>query len=111
MYQGRGHCHNSSGQNAQRIWRLRKVETIIQGKYKNVRGATVKVVSPNGKLTVINRPLSKLYPVEVRDRCPKAVTDINLEKAVESVGLKEHGCPKRVTALDADALRRMRASL
>ena len=103
MYQGRGHCHNSSRQNAQRIWRLRKVETIIPG-------ATVKVVSPNGKLTVINRPLSKLYPVEVRDRCPKVVTDINLEKAVESVGSKEHGRPKRAAALDADALRRMRGS-
>ena len=64
------------------FWRLGKVETIIQGKDKNVRGATVKTVSPNGKLTVINRPLSKLYPVEVRDRCPKVVTDINLEKVV-----------------------------
>ena len=61
MYQGRGHCHNSSTQNAQRFWRLGKVETIIQGKDKNVRGATIKVVSPNGKLTVINRPLSRLY--------------------------------------------------
>ena len=65
-----------------RFWRLGKVETIIQGKDKNVRGATVKVVSPNGKLTVINRLLSKLYPVEVRDRCPKVVTDNNLEKVV-----------------------------
>ena len=93
------------------FWRLGKVETIIQSKDKNVRGATIKVVSPNGKLTVINRPLSKLYPVEVRDRCPKVVTDINLEKVVESVGSQEHGHPKRVAALDADALRRMRDSL
>ena len=95
------------------FWRLGKVETIIQGKDKHVRGAsaTVKVVSPNGKSTVINRPLSKFYPVEVRDRCPKVVTDINLEKVVESVGSKEHGRPKRATALDTDALRRMRDSL
>ena len=93
------------------FWRLGKVETIIQSKDKNVQGATIKVVSPNGKLTVINRPLSKLYPVEVRDRCPKVVTDINLEKVVESVGSQEHGRPKRAAALDADALRRMRDSL
>ena len=72
----------------------------------------MKVVLPNGKLTVINRLLSKLHPVEVRDRCPKVVTDINLEKAVESVGSKQHGRPKRAAAaLDADALRRMRDSL
>ena len=93
------------------FWRLGKVETIIQGEDKNVRGATVKVVSPNGKSIVINRPLSKLYPVEVRDRCPKVVTDINLEKVVESVRSKEHGRPKRASALDAGALRRMRDSL
>ena len=93
------------------FWRLGKVETIIQGKDKNVRSATVKVVSPNEKLTIINRPLSKLYPVEVRDRCPKVVTDINSEKLVENVGSKQHGRPKRAAALDADALRRMRDSL
>ena len=93
------------------FWRLGKVETIIQGKDKNVQGATVKVVSRNGKLTVMNRPLSKLYPVEVRDECPKVVTDFNLEKVVESVGSKKHGRPKCAAALDADALRRMRYSL
>ena len=94
-----------------RFWRVGKVGMIIQGKDKNIWGATVKVLSPNGKLTVINRPLSKLYLVEVRDRCPKVVTDINLEKVVESVESKEHGRPKRATALDADAIRRMRDSL
>ena len=64
MYQGRGHCHNSSRQNTQRILDTWKVETLIQSKDKTIRGATVKVVSPNGKLTIINRPLSKLYPVQ-----------------------------------------------
>ena len=91
------------------FWRLGKVETLIQGKdFKNVRGATVKVVSPNGKLTIIDQALSKLYPVEVRDRCPKVVTDINSEKVVENVESKEHGRPKRAATLDADASRRMR---
>ena len=90
------------------FWRLGKVETLIQRKDKNVRSATVKVVLPNGKLTVINRPLSKLYPVEVRDRCPKVVTDIYSEKVVENIESKQHGRPKRAAACDADALRRMR---
>ena len=67
------------------FWRLGKVETIIQSKDKNIWGAMVKVVLPNRKLTVINQPLSKLYPVEVRGRCPKVVTDINSEKLVENV--------------------------
>ena len=90
------------------FWRLGKAETLIQSKDKNIRGATVKVVSPNGKLTIINRPLSKLYPVEVRDRCPKVVTDINSEKVVENVESEERERPKRAAALDADVLRRMR---
>ena len=93
------------------FWRLGNVETLFQGKDKNVRGATVKAASPNGKLTTINRPLSKLYPVEVRDRCPKVVTDIISENVVENVKSEEHGRPKRAAALDADALRRTRDSL
>ena len=91
--------------------RLGKVEMLIQSKDKNIGGATLKVVSPNGKLTIINRSLSKLYPVEVRDKCPKGVTDINSEKVVENVESKEHGHPKCAATLDADALRRMRDSL
>ena len=90
------------------FWRLGKVETLIQSKDKNIRGATVKVVSANGKLTIVNRPLSKLYPVEVRGRCPKAVTDINSEKSLENVKSKEHGRPKRAATHDVDPLRRSR---
>ena len=93
------------------FWRLGKVETLIQSKDKSILGATVKVVSPNRKLTIKNRPLSKLYPVEVRDRCPNVVTNINSEKGVENVESKEHGRPKRAAALHADALRRMRVLL
>ena len=87
---------------------LEKLKRLFKVKINNIRGSTVKVVSPNGKLTIKNRLLSGLYPVEVRDRYPKVVTDINSEKAVENVGSKEHGRSKRAAALDADALCRMR---
>ena len=108
MYQGRGIVTIHQDKMSRGFWRLGKVEMVIQGKDKNIQGATVKVASPDGKLTIINRLLSKLYPVEVRDSCPKVVTDINSEKVVANVESKQHGCPKRAATLDADELRYMR---
>ena len=50
------------------FWHLGKIEELLVSKDKRVRGATVKVNSPTGRMTLISRPLSKLFPVEVKDR-------------------------------------------
>ena len=49
------------------LWCLGKIEELIVGKNKRVRGATVKVSSPTGRMTLIDRPLSKLFPEEIKD--------------------------------------------
>ena len=56
------------------FWHLGKIEELIISKDKRVTGATVKVSSPTGRMILINRPLSKLFPVEVKDEMPTDFT-------------------------------------
>ena len=68
-----------------------------------VRGATLKVVSPGGKMSLINRPLSKLFPVEIVNREAPDATDLPSKSGKNEE--QKHRRPKRAAALDADTLR------
>ena len=48
-------------------WRVGRIESLVLGRDKVVRGAKVKVVS-KGRTSFINRPVQKLYPLEVDTR-------------------------------------------
>ena len=80
-------------------------------KDKRVRGATVKVSSPMGRMTLINRPLSKLFHVEVKDRHIPNLPDKSVEQGVEIVNDKQSSHPKRIAALDSNVSRRLRDTL
>ena len=58
------------------FWRLGKIEYLIESKDGKVRGATLKVVSPGGKMSLVNQPLSKLFPVEIVNRVAPDATDL-----------------------------------
>ena len=60
------------------LWNLRRVIDLIKGKDNVLRGACVKV----GKTgSIINRPINKLYPLEVRrDRVRPAGSDNEVKK-------------------------------
>ncbi|CAB4021198.1 Hypothetical predicted protein [Paramuricea clavata] len=47
------------------LWSMGKVERLVTGRDGNVRGARVLRVK-NGKRNIIDRPLQKLYPLEIR---------------------------------------------
>ena len=47
------------------FWKIGKVEEVIRGRDGVVRGAKVRVIT-KGKPIVINRPVQKLYPLEVK---------------------------------------------
>ena len=47
------------------VWRLAKIENLIIGNDGRTRGATVRVSSRNGTVTMLQRPLSLLYPLEI----------------------------------------------
>ena len=75
------------------------------------RGATVKVSSPTGRMKLITRSLSKLFPVEVTDRHIPTLPDTSVEQGVEFVNDKQSSRIKRIAALDANVLRRLRDAL
>ena len=49
------------------LWRLGKIEGLISGKDGNVRGAKLRVSETGKRPTVLERPLQKLFPLEMRD--------------------------------------------
>ena len=48
------------------LWSLGKVESLIKGKDKQVRGAVVRTKLRGKKELLLKRPINKLYPIEVR---------------------------------------------
>ena len=48
-------------------WKLAIVEELVVGKDKEVRGAKVKVAG-KGRPVYLNRPIQKLFPLEVQAR-------------------------------------------
>ena len=62
-------------------------------------------------MTLINRPLSKLFPVEIKDRHIPTIPETSVEQRVEIGKEKQSLRPKRIAALDADTLRRLRDTL
>ena len=53
------------------FWKIGKVEEVIRGRDGVVRGAKVRVIT-KGKPVVINRPVQKLYPLEVKAQTLKS---------------------------------------
>ena len=89
------------------LWKIGKVEEVIRGRDGVVRGAKVKVMT-KGKPVLLNRPVQKLYPLEVRTETLKppvgAKQDDN--KTGGEVNGREtvvgaRGTPRRPAALDA----------
>ena len=47
-------------------WKLGKITKLIKGHNKRVRAATVKIYNNNSIHQLINHPICKLYPLEIR---------------------------------------------
>ncbi|CAB4007204.1 Pro-Pol poly [Paramuricea clavata] len=83
------------------LWSMGKVERLVTGRDGNVRGARVLRVK-NGKRNIIDRPLQKLYPLEIRcanteeDKVKPARGD---EGKIETF---ERTTPKRAAAVIAN---------
>ena len=58
------------------LWRLGKVVSVMEGRDRFFRAATVKVSSKSGEKLLLNRPIQLLYPLEVQSHEPQ-----NLEGA------------------------------
>ena len=80
------------------MWRMGKVETLIQGADGAVRGASLRVLS-GSKSTLLRRPVQHLYPLETSSPAPPvqqstAVSDQETESSSAEVASR----PKRAAA-------------
>ncbi len=80
-------------------WKMAVIERLIRGKDNKVRGANVRVIS-KGKIVRLNRPVQKLYPIEVREN------NVDLPRSKGSQVERENPSqmrdrPRRAAALDA----------
>ena len=89
------------------FWKIGKVEEVIQGRDGVVRGAKVRVIT-KGKPVVINRPVQKLYPLEVKAQTLKSslTEEQEVKKSEGKVNKWEavvdaRGTPHRAGAMDA----------
>ena len=77
------------------LWRLGKIQKLIRGKDGHVRASVVKVFGEGKQATTIQRPVQRLYPVELSD---------DSEHHEEN---KDRLRPRRLAAIEADLKRRL----
>jgi len=56
------------------FWKLAKVETLIWGSDDQVRGAIIRIPSREGKTSILQQPVSHLYPLRLLPRVCQVVT-------------------------------------
>ena len=78
-------------------WRKGKVESLIYGNDNVLRGATLTVISKQGKRARASRPIQKLTPFEVTEE--NKDPDFNYVDVVER-------CPRRQAAVDGEIRRK-----
>ena len=83
-------------------WCLGRVEKLIRGDRNIVRGAVLKVAGKKGKPSRLNRPVSKLFPLEVTHRKTEGETDILPDIKTENVSTRP---PRHTAAINADLIR------
>ena len=84
--------------------RLGKVESLISGADGQTRGAVVKVFSRKGRSTTINRPVQRLYPLEIRSTAKEGESP-DEAKDDEKPQVKVTR-PRRAAAIEADNQRK-----
>ena len=79
-------------------WKMGVIEGLICGRDKEVRGARVKVLT-KGRDVYLNRPVQKLYPIEVHAEptAGKKADSNQVQEAAPERRLR----PRRAAALDA----------
>ena len=77
------------------LWRLGKIQKLIRGKDGHARASVVKVFGEGKQATTIQRPVQRLYPVEISD---------DSERHEEN---KDRPRPRRQAAIEADLKRRL----
>ena len=83
------------------LWRIARVESLIKGKDGHARGAIVRLVERGKKSTTLQRPIQRLFPLEVQS------TSRKLEPKSEPEVKKETKHPRWQAAIDADVRQQL----
>ena len=84
------------------LWRLGKIEKLVQGVDGNVRGVHVKVISKRGRPKVLRRPIQHIYPLEVCSEAdPVSEPSPSLADTEEDTAVRRDERPRRLAALNA----------
>ena len=67
------------------FWKLAKVTNLVSGQDGKVRGAVLKVASPGKKALTLERPLQRLYPLEL----PSAPEQVEVEQPERIIEAEE----------------------
>ncbi len=86
------------------LWRLGKVEDLIQSSDGKVRGVYVKVMSKKGRTKVLRRPIQHIYPLEIHSNSQGSdltvsktppVSDGHPQDVTEGTGSAPNDTPRR----------------
>ena len=83
-------------------WRLGKIEELVRGNDKMIRGVKLTVAAPDGSQNICHRPVQKIVPFEIVE------DSLECEKPENVNHLKEVR-PIRKAALNGQCLRRLKA--
>ena len=73
------------------MWRMGKVEKLIVGKHRKIRGAELTVISKKGHRTTASRPVQKLIPFEIARETEVQDEITENENEVDKNEISDHG--------------------
>ena len=98
------------------LWKLGRIVSVMKGRDGQIRGATVKTTSSDGRTTHLNRPIQRLYPLEVQAQSDASADTSTLESDASrqtdtSTPVRDFTGPRDVeTSPDRDGRRSRRAA-
>ena len=92
------------------FWKLAVIEKLIVGKDGHTRGAVLRLPSKDGQRTTLQRPLQRIYPLEVASEDLTTTTTTTIDKnsqeaALSSNSTEECSSSPRPQRLSAAAAR------
>ena len=95
------------------FWKLARIKSLVIGKDGRARGAVLRVASTGNQESLLQRPLQRLYPLEIRNPPSSEEEEIDIDggattKGEESCRPTEEGNGAETSTEDTSGSRRPR---
>ena len=88
------------------FWKLARVESLVTGADRLVRGATIKVKTEGRRSSVLRRPIQRLYPLEIRGGDQSVPVGVHTDPEPNPMVGQPRRNLRRQAAVDAENRRR-----